>query len=47
MPRPKPVQGSMTEHPALKGALHSALATTRDEVCDTSAEHPDVPSPKA
>ena len=36
VPRPKLVLGSVQEHPVLCGALQSALATTRDEVFDTS-----------
>jgi hypothetical protein len=36
VPRPKLVLGSVQEHPGLCGALQSALATTRDEVFDTS-----------
>jgi hypothetical protein len=28
--------GDVREHPVLRGALESALATTRDEVFDTS-----------
>ncbi|GLF93665.1 ROK family transcriptional regulator [Streptomyces yaizuensis] len=35
-PRPRLVIGSVREHPVLRGALESALATTRDEVFDTS-----------
>ncbi|MTE19076.1 ROK family protein [Streptomyces sp. TRM43335] len=35
-PRPRLVIGTVTEHPVLSGALESALATTRDEVFDTS-----------
>ena len=35
-PRPRLVLGSVREHPVLRGALESALATTRDEVFDTS-----------
>ncbi|MGV9984213.1 ROK family transcriptional regulator [Streptomyces olivaceus] len=34
--RPRLVVGEVTEHPVLRGALESALATTRDEVFDTS-----------
>jgi predicted NBD/HSP70 family sugar kinase len=34
--RPRLVVGDVTEHPVLRGALESALATTRDEVFDTS-----------
>ncbi|MET7271725.1 MULTISPECIES: ROK family transcriptional regulator [Streptomyces] len=34
--RPRLVLGSVTAHPVLRGALESALATTRDEVFDTS-----------
>ncbi|MGW0552727.1 ROK family transcriptional regulator [Streptomyces sp. NPDC002926] len=34
--RPRLVLGSVREHPVLRGALESALATTRDEVFDTS-----------
>ncbi|HLL35424.1 MAG TPA: ROK family transcriptional regulator [Streptomyces sp.] len=34
--RPRLVVGAVTEHPVLRGALESALATTRDEVFDTS-----------
>ncbi|OIJ69398.1 ROK family transcriptional regulator [Streptomyces mangrovisoli] len=34
--RPRLVLGDVTEHPVLRGALESALATTRDEVFDTS-----------
>ncbi|GHH87189.1 hypothetical protein GCM10018793_62090 [Streptomyces sulfonofaciens] len=33
--RPRLVVGEVTEHPVLRGALESALATTRDEVFDT------------
>ncbi|RLL66808.1 ROK family transcriptional regulator [Streptomyces sp. Z26] len=36
VPRPRLVLGTVTEHPVLSGALQSALATTRDEVFDTS-----------
>ncbi|MGH3313241.1 MAG: ROK family transcriptional regulator [Streptomyces sp.] len=36
VPRPLLVLGTVTEHPVLHGALESALATTRDEVFDTS-----------
>ncbi|GHB23229.1 hypothetical protein GCM10010377_11540 [Streptomyces viridiviolaceus] len=36
--RPRLVVGSVTEDPVLRGALESALATTRDEVFDTSRE---------
>lgn len=36
VPRPQLVLGAVTEHPVLSGALESALATTRDEVFDTS-----------
>ncbi|NGO73465.1 ROK family transcriptional regulator [Streptomyces boncukensis] len=36
VPRPRLVLGTVTEHPVLSGALESALATTRDEVFDTS-----------
>jgi predicted NBD/HSP70 family sugar kinase len=35
-PRPRLVIGDVREHPVLRGALESALATTRDEVFDTS-----------
>ncbi|WP_395570733.1 ROK family protein [Streptomyces sp. BK79] len=34
--RPRLVVGDVTEHPVLRGALESALATTRDEVFNTS-----------
>nr|WSY54883.1 ROK family transcriptional regulator [Streptomyces sp. NBC_00886] len=34
--RPRLVVGDVLEHPVLRGALESALATTRDEVFDTS-----------
>ncbi|MGW5635843.1 ROK family transcriptional regulator [Streptomyces sp. NPDC003832] len=34
--RPRLVLGDVTEQPVLRGALESALATTRDEVFDTS-----------
>jgi predicted NBD/HSP70 family sugar kinase len=34
--RPRLAVGEVTEHPVLRGALESALATTRDEVFDTS-----------
>ncbi|MGK5693649.1 ROK family transcriptional regulator [Streptomyces sp. URMC 128] len=34
--RPRLVVGHVREHPVLRGALESALATTRDEVFDTS-----------
>ncbi|MDH6701009.1 ROK family transcriptional regulator [Streptomyces sp. MAA16] len=34
--RPRLVVGDVPEHPVLRGALESALATTRDEVFDTS-----------
>ncbi|MFJ4684947.1 ROK family protein [Streptomyces sp. NPDC091377] len=34
-PRPRLVVGDVTEHPVLRGALESSLATTRDEVFDT------------
>ncbi|MFJ5773417.1 ROK family protein [Streptomyces sp. NPDC093094] len=34
--RPRLVVGEVTGHPVLRGALESALATTRDEVFDTS-----------
>ncbi|MEV5544603.1 ROK family transcriptional regulator [Streptomyces sp. NPDC052309] len=34
--RPRLVIAGVTEHPVLRGALESALATTRDEVFDTS-----------
>ncbi|MER5217433.1 ROK family transcriptional regulator [Streptomyces sp. NPDC002838] len=34
-PRPRLVIGDVREHPVLRGALESALATTRDEVFDT------------
>ncbi|MDT9699708.1 ROK family transcriptional regulator [Streptomyces sp. P17] len=34
--RPRLVMGDVTEHPVLRGALESALATTRDEIFDTS-----------
>jgi predicted NBD/HSP70 family sugar kinase len=36
VPRPRLVLGTVQEHPVLAGALQSALATTRDEVFDTS-----------
>jgi predicted NBD/HSP70 family sugar kinase len=36
VPRPRLVLGTVTRDPVLRGALHSALATTRDEVFDTS-----------
>jgi hypothetical protein len=36
VPRPQLVLGDVREHPVLCGALQSALATTRDEVFDTS-----------
>ncbi|MDJ0340090.1 ROK family transcriptional regulator [Streptomyces sp. H10-C2] len=36
VPRPRLVIGAVQEHPVLCGALQSALATTRDEVFDTS-----------
>ena len=36
VPRPRLVLGTVTDHPVLSGALESALATTRDEVFDTS-----------
>lgn len=36
VPRPRLVLGGVPEHPVLCGALQSALATTRDEVFDTS-----------
>ena len=36
VPRPLLVLGTVTEQPVLHGALESALATTRDEVFDTS-----------
>ncbi|MEU9989689.1 ROK family transcriptional regulator [Streptomyces sp. NPDC048045] len=34
--RPRLVVGDVREHPVLRGALESALATTRDEIFDTS-----------
>ncbi|MBB6420719.1 ROK family transcriptional regulator [Streptomyces sp. AK010] len=34
--RPRLVMGDVREHPVLRGALESAIATTRDEVFDTS-----------
>ncbi|TWV36116.1 ROK family transcriptional regulator [Streptomyces misionensis] len=34
--RPRLVLGDIREHPVLRGALEAALATTRDEVFDTS-----------
>ncbi|MEV7994212.1 sugar kinase, partial [Streptomyces sp. NPDC086077] len=34
--RPRLVLGDVRDHPVLRGALESALATTRDEVFDTS-----------
>lgn len=34
--RPRLLAGDVTHHPVLRGALESALATTRDEVFDTS-----------
>ncbi|MFE9306370.1 ROK family protein [Streptomyces sp. NPDC088353] len=34
--RPRLVVGDVREHPVLRGALESAIATTRDEVFDTS-----------
>ncbi|MFF5704230.1 ROK family transcriptional regulator [Streptomyces sp. NPDC012794] len=34
--RPRLVTGEVREHPVLRGALESALATTREEVFDTS-----------
>ncbi|MFJ8533366.1 ROK family protein [Streptomyces sp. NPDC093591] len=34
--RPRLVVGDVREHPVLRGALESALATTRDEVFDTA-----------
>lgn len=34
--RPRLVVGDVHEHPVLRGALESALGTTRDEVFDTS-----------
>ncbi|MGW4514055.1 ROK family transcriptional regulator [Streptomyces sp. NPDC004393] len=34
--RPRLVVGDVRQHPVLRGALESALATTRDEVFDTS-----------
>ncbi|MFJ8074887.1 ROK family protein [Streptomyces sp. NPDC096176] len=34
--RPRLVLGAVRKHPVLRGALESALATTRDEVFDTS-----------
>jgi predicted NBD/HSP70 family sugar kinase len=36
VPRPRLVLGAVEAHPVLTGALESALATTRDEVFDTS-----------
>ncbi|WP_075016191.1 ROK family transcriptional regulator [Actinacidiphila rubida] len=36
VPRPRLVLGAVEMHPVLTGALESALATTRDEVFDTS-----------
>jgi predicted NBD/HSP70 family sugar kinase len=36
VPRPRLVLGTVEMHPVLTGALESALATTRDEVFDTS-----------
>lgn len=36
VPRPRLVLGAVQRHPVLSGALESALATTRDEVFDTS-----------
>ncbi|MBM9508371.1 ROK family transcriptional regulator [Actinacidiphila acididurans] len=36
VPRPRLVLGTVQTHPVLNGALESALATTRDEVFDTS-----------
>ncbi|MBY8882973.1 ROK family transcriptional regulator [Actinacidiphila acidipaludis] len=36
VPRPRLVLGAVELHPVLTGALESALATTRDEVFDTS-----------
>jgi predicted NBD/HSP70 family sugar kinase len=36
VPRPRLVLGTIEIHPVLSGALESALATTRDEVFDTS-----------
>ncbi|MGW6456073.1 ROK family transcriptional regulator [Streptomyces sp. NPDC055078] len=35
--RPRLVLGSVRDHPVLRGALESALATTRDEVFDTTS----------
>ncbi|AUH42969.1 ROK family transcriptional regulator [Streptomyces sp. CMB-StM0423] len=37
VPRPRLVTGAVERHPVLTGALESALATTRDEVFDTTA----------
>lgn len=34
--RPRLITGAVTQRPVLRGALESALATTRDEVFDTS-----------
>lgn len=34
--RPRLITGTVTQRPVLRGALESALATTRDEVFDTS-----------
>ncbi|MER6910810.1 ROK family transcriptional regulator [Streptomyces sp. NPDC000594] len=34
--RPRLVLGTVREHPVLRGALESALATTRDEIFDTT-----------
>lgn len=34
--RPRLIAGAVTHRPVLRGALESALATTRDEVFDTS-----------
>lgn len=34
--RPRLITGAVTHRPVLRGALESALVTTRDEVFDTS-----------
>ncbi|EDY53202.1 ROK-family transcriptional regulator [Streptomyces clavuligerus] len=36
--RPRLVIGSVRDHPVLRGALESALAATRDEIFDTTAQ---------
>jgi hypothetical protein len=40
IPRPRLVESALADNPVLAGAIHAALAATREAVFDTSAGTP-------